>query len=317
LIRKLKRGTAIGFLLLAGAGLPLAAQNSGGTSLASELERLEKSAQTPAQKKDALVSLGLLYRLSGSREKAAQAYAGAGRSDAANIDGVSLLEAAKLYISLGEYEEAAACVNAVLSAKAMTESVLSGARLLNAELEAFKTGNTRPLAAFAADPVYAFCRSGIYYTLWRLSGASDASGADAWKTKLLAEYPQSPEALAAAAAPGVTLAVSPQWLLFSGRDALVLQSPAAAPPAVAETAPAAVAPGAAVLQTGLFGREENAKAMASRLSGAGFTPRIVLRRVNESDYWAVTVPGAPDVNRTILALKDAGFESFPVFESQE
>jgi tetratricopeptide (TPR) repeat protein len=307
MISRVKRIFFTGALFLAAAILP--AQNSGGTSLASEIERLEKNALTPAQKNNALAGLGRLYRLSGSREMAAQSYAGAARSDPANIDGASLLEAVKLYISLGEYGEAEAGVNALLSARGMSESVLSRARLLKAELEAFSTGNTGSLAALAADPAYAFCRSGIYYTLWRLSGAV------AWKTKLLAEYPHSPEALTAGDASGVILAASPQWFLFPGRDAVVLSAPEVVSPGAApQNAGTAASSGGTVLQTGLFGKEENAKAMASRLSGAGFTPRIVRRRVNNTDYWAVTVPAAPDTGKTVLALKDAGFESFPVFE---
>jgi hypothetical protein len=53
--------------------------------------------------------------------------------------------------------------------------------------------------------------------------------------------------------------------------------------------------------------------MAARLSAAGFSPAIVPRKVNDADYWAVTVPPEADSNRTILRLKEAGFESFPVF----
>jgi tetratricopeptide (TPR) repeat protein len=311
----------VSVLLLLCAGLPLGAQSSGGASLASELERLEKSVQTPAQKNSALVSLGQLYRLSGNRERAAQAYADAARADPAQLDAASLLEAAKLYISLGEYEQAEAGITAVLAANGASETILSGARLLRAELEAFKSEDIRPLAALAADTAYAARRSGIYYTLWRLSG--DA----AWRAKLLAEYPQTPEALAAAAdagdtagLTGVTLAASPQWLLYPGREALTLSAPAVSPAASPPAAPAApaastvAASAAAILQTGLFGKEDNAKSMADRLSTAGFTPHIIRRQVNGNEYWAVTVPNASDINRTIMELKNAGFEAFPVFE---
>jgi hypothetical protein len=54
--------------------------------------------------------------------------------------------------------------------------------------------------------------------------------------------------------------------------------------------------------------------MAERLSKAGFSPQIVRRQVSNDQYWAVTVPGASDINKTIMELKNAGFESFPVFD---
>ncbi|MDR2028472.1 MAG: SPOR domain-containing protein, partial [Treponema sp.] len=118
------------------------------------------------------------------------------------------------------------------------------------------------------------------------------------------------------------------WFLFPGRESLTLAPPAANGPAGAAACgrqpsslpEAAASPGSGpggdgprALQTGLFSREENAKAMAARLSAAGFSPAIVPRKVNDADYWAVTVPPEADSNRTILRLKEAGFESFPVF----
>ncbi|MDR1900255.1 MAG: SPOR domain-containing protein [Treponema sp.] len=85
--------------------------------------------------------------------------------------------------------------------------------------------------------------------------------------------------------------------------------PAASPPA---SAPEAGKP-AVLLQTGLFGREANAGAMAERLRNAGFAPSVGRRAVNGTDYWAVTVEPGQDMQGTVLRLKDAGFESFPVY----
>jgi cell division septation protein DedD len=68
-----------------------------------------------------------------------------------------------------------------------------------------------------------------------------------------------------------------------------------------------------MLQTGLFGREENARTMAERLRKAGFTPVIVRKTVNGGEHWAVGVAPGADPSRTILLLKDRGFESFPVY----
>jgi cell division septation protein DedD len=70
---------------------------------------------------------------------------------------------------------------------------------------------------------------------------------------------------------------------------------------------------AVVLQTGLFGREENARVMADRLKKAGFTPVVSRRTVNGVSYFAVSVNASGDVNAVILRLKDSGFEAFPVY----
>jgi hypothetical protein len=53
--------------------------------------------------------------------------------------------------------------------------------------------------------------------------------------------------------------------------------------------------------------------MADRLRAAGFIPEVGTRVVNGASYWSVTVPPGDDSSVTTLRLKDAGFESFPVF----
>jgi hypothetical protein len=54
--------------------------------------------------------------------------------------------------------------------------------------------------------------------------------------------------------------------------------------------------------------------MAGRLEKAGFQTRLARRTVNGSEYWAVLVPAGGDAGKTLMELKNAGFESFPVFE---
>jgi cell division protein FtsN len=116
-------------------------------------------------------------------------------------------------------------------------------------------------------------------------------------------------------APAVILAASPHWFLFPGRESVTLSAPqpgSASPAQPVQEREASLS--TAIIQTGLFSSEDNAKAMAARLSSAGFAPRIVRRQVNSNEYWAVTVPGAADANKTIMELKNAGFEAFPVFD---
>ena len=66
------------------------------------------------------------------------------------------------------------------------------------------------------------------------------------------------------------------------------------------------------LQTGVFSRQENAQAQTDKLKGAGFSPTIERRIVNNSEMWAVTVPAGNNQAQTVNALRAAGFDSFPV-----
>jgi cell division septation protein DedD len=83
--------------------------------------------------------------------------------------------------------------------------------------------------------------------------------------------------------------------------------------AVQAQAAAPESAGPKTLQAGLFGKEDNAHILAEKLRKAGFVPGISEKTVNGQRYWAVGVPPGQDYNRTILLLKDAGFEAFPVY----
>jgi cell division septation protein DedD len=183
------------------------------------------------------------------------------------------------------------------------------------------------------DPGYGDLKPAVYYTLWKISGA------DTYRNRLLAEYPSSPEARIIEDGQTVTARSLALWVLFPGREGILQGAPvisAPSAPTSAGSVPAASVPAAsmpaanppaggpegsaasgereaAVLQTGLFSREENARAMAERLKTAGFEARVSPRTVNGTAYWAVSVPSGPEINGTVLALKNAGFESFPVY----
>lgn len=319
------RGGAV-FLFFLFALLPLFAQNeaakSAPVSLASELARLEKlgaAGQSPRERYDAFMSLARLYQLSGNSEAALKACDGA--LAASPGDGQALLVQTRLLLSLGEYEKAGTALNALIG-KDQEKGLLQQGWYLGAQLEAFNSGNTMPLAVLADDPDFAVYRAGIYYTLWKLTGLSS------WQTRLIAEFPQSPEAKIAGG--GMDSAVTPLWLLYPGRDSIgpAAQTPAPATsspvsipaasiiPSIPAAPPQADGPAAAVssalLQTGLFGQEQNAKNMADNLKKAGFEPQIIKRQVSGGDRWAVCVPSGENENATIKKLKDAGFESFPL-----
>lgn len=299
-------------------------------SLAAEISRLERLvsggsaplSSPPREQYDAFLTLTRLHCLAGNPEAALACLERALKFFPA--DGGLLFEQARLLISTGEFEKAAVCAAALLGKGGDAEYLRQG-RLLFAQIEAFRSGNIRPLADLAAEGDFSAARgAGLYYTLWKISGDN------AWKVRLAGEFPRSPEARIAAASGGaaataagsaaaVVPGAAPLWLLFPGRESIgagavppgaVQTAPqASTPPALSGTAPS---PPATALQTGLFAREENAQALARRLGNSGFEPRIVRRTVSGGDYWAVHVSGGSNVNAMIKKLKDAGFDSFPV-----
>jgi len=293
-------------------------------SLSSEITRLEKigsSAVSSQERYNAFLTLAKLYQLSGNNESALKAWENALKIN--NNDGRSLLEKGRLLISAGEYEKALEPLAAILTGN-YAKALLLEARFLIAQLEAFHSGNLRPLAALADDADFSEYRRLIYYTLWKIDQNP------AWKALLTKDFPLSPEAKIASGTSGAnskTLsAQTPLWLLFPGRENidLIPSVPATTPaPAPAQSAavpapapPATTAPptakGSTVLQTGLFSREENARVLSEKINKAGFQSVIQTKQQNGASFWAVYVPTGADMNATIKKLKDAGFESFPV-----
>ncbi|GHU55442.1 hypothetical protein FACS189442_3030 [Spirochaetia bacterium] len=297
--------------------------------MGTEIQNIEKTLNTSALsgsgRHEALVNLARLYELSGSIEGAAQAWAVASVADPANRDDLALIRSAACYAAMGEWEKAEDAVKMVLLT-GWDKQTLLRARLLGAQIGAFRSGAANGaiggingagavLAALLDDPDYGEFKAVICYTLWKTTGD------DTWKNRLAAEFPRSPEARIADGTDGGAISAAPtaMWLLIPGRQDIAIAPSAPIAPSipVAPVAPLTSdaetnAVDGAVLQTGLFGREANAQAMAERLRAAGFTPVISCRSVNGAEYWAVSVNAGPDMAATILRLKNAGFESFPL-----
>ncbi|MDR0689343.1 MAG: SPOR domain-containing protein [Spirochaetaceae bacterium] len=312
------------FLLLPPGGSCLYGQSDPGGSVlaAAEIQSLEKKLTDrgiPAtERHEVLIRLARLSRLSGDLESAARFWTEAAlvEPEPGRRDDQALLEAARCSMAIGEPDKAEAQVQRVLLT-GRDAGILRHARYLDAQIKAFRSGDVSALTVLVEDPGYSEYKAALYYTQWKISGDSR------YKSRLLTECPESPEARIAGSEEGAVNAVPlALWFLFPGREALTLApapagesppaplNPADQSPRVRETAGGA-AP--VVLQTGLFSREENARALAERLKGAGFQADITRRGVKGTDYWVVTVPAGNDMGRTIIQLKDAGFESFPVF----
>jgi hypothetical protein len=259
--------------------------------------------------------LARLQQLAGNLEGAARAWTDAARAEPGRPDAGALTEGARAYLALGEYGQARLNLGAVLGGAPDRENLLR-ARCLSAQLDAFEGGRLEGLLGLLEDSGFREYRPVIWYTLWRISGD------EGYRARLLAESPGSPEARIAAGDATVGLVPQALWFLFPGRESLAAGPPAALapppgggsllPPLTTEITELTGEP-AAALQAGLFSREENAQALARRLRAAGFSPSLSLRRVSAADYWSVLVPAGADMQQTILHLKDAGFEAFPLF----
>jgi hypothetical protein len=284
-----------------------------GQSLGDEIRNLENTLSrpglSPADKQNALVRLARLQELSGGIEAAARSW---GEAAAApdKPDDLSLIRGAWCLAAMGEWDRADAAVRTILLAGRPGPALLK-ARYLGALSAALGAADFSALKSLTDTPEFETLRPSMYYTLWK---TLDPAGEGAsWKSRLLSEFPGSPEGRIAAAEDtggSVSAAPTPLWLLFPGRGAVI---PAPAEPPVPASAAAPEAAETALLQTGLFGNEGNAEKQAERLRLAGFSPRITRRTVNGSEYWATGVSPGQDMSRMILRLKDAGFESFPVY----
>jgi hypothetical protein len=316
---------AFGFVCLFVLSFPgrvyLHGQSGSGRFVAAEIQNFEKKLADPgipaAERRRALIGLAGLFRLSGDPEAAARAWTEAAFVEPGSRDDLALVEGARCFAAIGELDKAEAQVQTVIRT-GRDAAFIRNARYLEAQIKAFRSGDFSALASLGEDPAFSEYKAAIYYTQWKLSGDLR------YKSRLLAEYPESPEARIAGGEGGaVSAAPMALWFLFPGREGIALGSPAAgegAPvlpnPAFQERQSQETAAGTvpAVLQTGLFSREENARALTERLKRAGFQPDIVRREVKGAGYWAVIVPAGNDMGRTIIRLKDAGFESFPIFQ---
>jgi hypothetical protein len=307
-------------------GPPVPAQ-----SLGTEVRNIEKNLETPglsaAGRREALARLARLRELSGDLESAARYWGEAAAAEPGKPDDLALVRGAWCLAAIGEWDQAAAVARAVLRDGRPGPALLK-ARYLGALFEALGAADFSALESLAGSSGFESLRPPAYYALWKLLGPAGAP----WKSRLLAEFPRSPEARIAASEEtgggGIRAVPAPMWLLFPGREAVVLSVPAV-PPGVAASnpvrpVPAAPAPpvpavtvsgpGPALLQTGLFSNEGNAQRQADRLRAAGFSPLVARRAVNGVEYWAAGVSPGQNASQMILRLKDAGFESFPVYQ---
>jgi len=297
-----------------------------GVSLETEIQNLEKAAVkqgvSPSDRHDSLVRLARLRQLSGDIEGAAKNWLEAVTAIPGQIDDDALLACAYCLAAMGELDRARTALEPLLAKSAR-------ARFLNTGIYTISTGNTSALAAIADNPEYSSLKNEIFFLLWRTLRANggDILAAEKWKQRLVAEFPQSPEGRLAAGGASTVIKTNPFWLFIGGLDSLPIlasettgrpvttapspQITATAQPAVSSPQGTGVSP-TVRLQTGLFSRQNNAQTQAASLRQAGFSSLVEQRIVNNSEMWAVIVSSETEANAAIRALRDAGFEAFPI-----
>ncbi|MDR2468662.1 MAG: SPOR domain-containing protein [Spirochaetaceae bacterium] len=281
--------------------------------ITAEITRLQtviaEQNSTVQNRHDAWVRLGRLLHLSGDIEGAAAAWMKAAYAEQGKRDDNALLEAAACFIAIGEWDKAEANAKLVLITVRDDKNIFLKARYLAAQIEALRSGDDVILNALVDDPDYRSSRPTIYWTLWKLSGNPE------YKAKLLTEFPDSPETRSMLAENHerslVLEAPSPQWLLPPGQEMLTLEKISKGPAVPASGLLETGIPPA--LQTGVFNSRTNARSHAERLKRAGFTAEVSRRTTGNTEFWCVTVPTGSNMQRTIISLKDAGFEAFPVY----
>lgn len=92
------------------------------------------------------------------------------------------------------------------------------------------------------------------------------------------------------------------------------QAPAASGGTAASTQAAAEASaGPTHYQIGAFRDQANAQALVNRLNGLGFSASLRSRNDDRGGVFTVIVPAGSDPGATLLRIKDAGFEAWPLF----
>ena len=277
--------------------------------LSAEISSIEKKLSdtklSAVERKSALETMARLFELSGNIEAAAGTWEKAAKTVSGNAGHADLLQSARCFAAIGEFEKADAVLKPVLSASG-NKVLQNKARILSAQIEALKTGNTAILSDLLSNPDFAGEKPVLYYSLWRIS--ADPAFRSAIASRLLSELPQSPEARIIRDDNAVSAVPAALWLLTG-----IEQSPVTVTvtPAAGNTTGSSSG-GPALLQTGLFTVEQNAGNMANKLRNAGFTPVIEKKTVNGKEHWIVGVLPGPDLTVTMKQLKDKGFESFPV-----
>jgi len=285
-----------------------------------------------------LIRWAALLELSGRWEEAAARYEDAAFAAPGQRDTASLLSAARSWLAAGETEKARSILR-ILGVASPDAAVRVRAQVLEgwARLIEGFPAEARVLAAQAASAPPD--RETLLSALTLLWAASEGSARAESAARIRREFPGTPEA---AMAETGEVPASAHWLLTPASGAV-------RPPAAPEPGSPAVPPGAssaagpvpsasktpdpsaarpvpsppaggradservAAYQVGAFSEEANASALIRELAGKGVKASLERKERGGRPLWVVLVPAGTDSQATLLRLKDAGYEAYPVF----
>ncbi len=270
-----------------------------------------------------------ILELVGRWEEAAARYEEAAFAAPGQRDTRSLLSGVKAWLAAGEAEKAISILK-VLGVASSDPHVRSEARVLEgwARLLEGEGGLALQIAEMSVQE--AQDEKALRTALVLLWASSEGARRKEAAARIRKEFPGSPEAAMAESGEAPPYA---HWLLTrasgSGRppDAPKAGSPVpgktpdaktseAAPVDVSGTGGATAqqsAQGISAYQVGAFAEEANADSLFEELGRKGFYPRKSRRDRGGQAIWTVAVPAGDDSSETLLRLKDAGYEAYPLF----
>jgi len=283
---------------------------------AGVVDRLQKGIETlssPADRQAVLAFLGDYEERLTMLASAAKRYREAAIVVPGNRNDNLLLDAARCYMAMGEADSADSLVRSVLLSS-FDPGIIARARLYSAWIQLASGSRDSAVALlreYAEQPAFSDWAAAIYFSLW-WAGADIRS-----RDILLNRFPGTPEA--AVLRTDSHLSASPFWYLMERTGSAQPDVPALEPPSVAEkeaddSSNEGSSRGARWQQTGFFRVKHHADSLAADLRKKGFEP-IVREEQRPSGTVFYSVLVAETAEGTIgPALKNAGFESYPVFE---
>ncbi|TFG83178.1 MAG: SPOR domain-containing protein [Spirochaetales bacterium] len=267
-----------------------------------------------AVRKPLLVDLANLYELAERWADAAEVWQEAAATPAGSRDAVSLLSAAASWLAAGRPENAGVPARTALSLSSDQGLVDRATLLLGwSLLDSGDAGAALEVARSLVDSGRPQCRPGALILATR---ASEGAEHDRLMGLLEKEFPgQASSALFARYGMAYLQSATPEWKPADVGGAGSAPKQASDRPAVdAAVSAGSVQNGPLWYQVGAFRERENAERQVKAMAGKGFSATVVEKSGSAGPVFAVYVAVGPDAGATLLALKDAGFEAWPVFD---
>ncbi|MDR1786600.1 MAG: SPOR domain-containing protein [Spirochaetaceae bacterium] len=284
----------------------------------TELSGAVSSAESLSDKRSLLVTLAWIEENAGRFSEASRSYAlaaGIAAPPARDMPKVSaeqlVIDAVRCALSAGDWTTAETYLDSEVkdsrntSIRAYVKLYTVWCLLSKAKSQVDLTAATALLDQYSKDPELDSVMPAVLLTLWYIDRT------EARRERLVAAYPQSPEA--AVVQGKAWLVPSPFWYFLptrtQGGPATAIVQPEK-PPVKAEPVPTEPASPPRTLQLGLFRNREYADKYAQQIKAAGFAPTISQQEKEDQVYFLITVPEADP--ETQKKLKAAGFDSVPI-----